>query len=111
MGKRLYVGNLSEKTDDAGLKKIFAGQGTVELARVLTDKGISRGFGFVEMSNEREAMSAINTLNGSELDGNAIVVNEANPPGGRRNGTGSAPTGFGRPGGGGGGRRFGGPRG
>ncbi len=84
MGKRLYVGNLATVTSDAGLKQFFADSGTVEMARVLTDKGVSRGFGFVEMSSEREAQNAIKNLNGSELDGSAIVVNEATPPGGSR---------------------------
>jgi len=85
MGKRLYVGNLSTQTNSDSLKQLFAGQGSVEMVRIMTDKGISRGFGFVEMGNEREALNAIKTLNGSELDGNSIVVNEATPPGGSRN--------------------------
>jgi len=84
MGKRLYVGNLANTTNDAGLKQLFGTLGTVEVVRVMTDKGISRGFGFVEMGSEREALNAIKTLNGSDLDGNAIVVNEATPPGGNR---------------------------
>jgi RNA recognition motif-containing protein len=92
MGKRLYVGNLSTQTSDESLKQLFAGIGSVEMVRVMTDKGISRGFGFVEMGNEREALNAIKTLNGSELDGNSIVVNEATPPGGR-----NSDSGFGRP--------------
>ncbi|HEX2915628.1 MAG TPA: RNA-binding protein [Chloroflexia bacterium] len=84
MSKRLYVGNLSEQTDEKSLKQVFSQLGNVEVVNILTNKGISRGFGFVEMSSEREALNAINTLNGSELNGQAIVVNEANPPGGRR---------------------------
>ncbi len=95
MGKRLYVGNLAQTTDQNRLKEAFAAQGTVELLRILTDKGQSRGFGFVEMSNEREATNAINALNGTELDGNVIVVDEATPPGGGRSGGDSGS--FGRP--------------
>ena len=101
MGKRLYVGNLAESTDDNVLKQAFSALGTVEMVRLLTDKGHSRGFAFVEMSNEREATQAISSLNGTELDGNTIVVNEANPPGGKRDGMGGGgrPSSFGRPGG------------
>ena len=95
MGKRLYVGNLAQETSDAALKKAFAAQGTVELSRVLTDKGHSRGFGFVEMSNEREASNAISALNGTELDGNVIVVDEATPPSGGKRG--DSASSFGRP--------------
>lgn len=93
MGKRLYVGNLSTQTSDEGLKQLFAPLGTVEMVRLMMDKGISRGFGFVEMASEREALNAIKSLNGSELDGNNIVVNEATPPAGSRNGGNN----FGRP--------------
>lgn len=100
MGKRLYVGNLSSETNDGSLKQFFATLGTVEMARVMLDKGTSRGFGFVEMANEREANNAITTLNGTELDGNAVVVNEATAPGSRRNASDGPNMGYG----GGGGR-------
>ena len=96
MGKRIYVGNLSEQTDDTILKQAFSSQGTVEMVRLMTDKGVSRGFAFVEMSSEREAMNAINSLNGTELDGKTIVVNEATTPGSKRGGSNSFSS-FGRP--------------
>ncbi len=97
MGKRLYVGNLSEETSDSSLKQLFGDLGTVEMVRLMMDKGVSRGFGFIEMSSEREAANAINTLNGKEVDGKPIVVNEATPPGGRRNGSDRGGFGGGRP--------------
>lgn len=104
MGKRLYVGNLSGETNDASLRRAFASCGNVEVVRLMTDKGISRGFAFIEMSTEREAMNALKTLNGTELDGSNIVVNEANPPGNSSRSS----DGFGAPRRSGGGRRFGG---
>ncbi len=97
MGKRIYVGNLSEQTDDNSLKLAFSSQGTVEMVRLMTDKGVSRKFAFVEMSSEREAMNAINTMNGTELDGSAIVVNEATTPGSKRGSTGFNSFGSSRP--------------
>jgi len=68
--------------DDAALGAIFAPAGTVVSAKVIKDKysGRSRGFGFVEMSNDEETKKAIETLNGKDIDGRAIVVNEARPP-------------------------------
>ncbi len=63
------------------LQEIFSAHGTVESARVITDRftGRSRGFGFVEMSNEEEAQTAIDSLNGSDFDGRSLTVNEARP--------------------------------
>jgi RNA recognition motif-containing protein len=92
-GKKLYVGGLPFSVSDRQLEELFAEHGTVESARVITDKmtGRSRGFGFVEMSSQEEAQTAIESLNGSQLEGRTLTVNEAKE---------RAP----RPGGGGGGR-------
>lgn len=81
MAKKLYVGNLSYSTTDAALKDAFAQFGAVESASVLTDKmtGRSRGFGFVTMSDDAEAEKAINSMNGTDLDGRKLTVNEARP--------------------------------
>jgi RNA recognition motif-containing protein len=86
----LYVGGLSYSTTDESLKNLFAQTGPVESARVMMDRdtGKSRGFGFVEMSSASDAARAINTLNGVELDGRNIVVNEAKPVTDRRSGGG-----------------------
>lgn len=77
---KLYVGNLSYNTTDATLNDLFAPFGQVESARVITDRdsGASKGFGFVEMSNA-DAQKAMGALNGREIDGRAIRVNEAKP--------------------------------
>lgn len=81
MAKKLYVGSLSYSTTDASLRDFFAGAGAVESATVLVDRmtGRSRGFGFVEMTNDEDAMRAVETFNGQELDGRKIIVNEARP--------------------------------
>ncbi|OGY58547.1 MAG: RNA-binding protein [Candidatus Colwellbacteria bacterium RIFCSPLOWO2_12_FULL_44_13] len=81
MAKRLYVGSLSYSTTEDGLRDAFAQAGAVESASVITDKmtGRSKGFGFVEMSNDDEATKAIEMWNGKELDGRKIIVNEARP--------------------------------
>ena len=70
----LYVGNLSFKTTDASLQELFQAHGQVQSARVVMDRdsGRSKGFGFVEMSNNEEATAAINALNGTDLDGRII---------------------------------------
>jgi RNA recognition motif-containing protein len=77
---KLYVGNLSYTTTDATLNELFSPFGQVESARVITDRdsGTSKGFGFVEMSNS-DANKAMGALNGREIDGRAIRVNEAKP--------------------------------
>ena len=77
----IYVGNLSFDTTDQSLESAFAAYGSVDSARVITDRetGRSRGFGFVEMSNDGEAGEALNGLNGTDLDGRTITVNEARP--------------------------------
>ncbi len=81
MAKKLYFGNLSYSTTDDSLKSACAPYGTVATATVITDRmsGRSKGFGFVEMSSDEEAQAVIDALNGKELDGRAIVVNEARP--------------------------------
>jgi RNA recognition motif-containing protein len=81
MAKKLYVGNLSYGTTDESLNAAFAQIGAVESASVLKDKmtGRSRGFGFVTMTNDDEAAKAIDALNGTELDGRKLTVNEAKP--------------------------------
>lgn len=87
MGRKLYVGNLPYSATDASLGDAFAGCGTVESARIIMDRdtGRSKGFGFVEMSSEAEAQSAIGKMNGSDWDGRALTVNEAKPMAPREN--------------------------
>jgi len=79
MSKNLYVGNLSFSVTSERLREVFEEYGTVSSASVVTDRetGRSRGFGFVEMSDGAEA--AINGLNGTDLEGRALTVNEARP--------------------------------
>jgi len=81
MAKKLYIGNLSYGANDASLKDYFSKVGAVESANVIMDKmtGRSRGFGFVTMTNDDEADKAIQTLNGVEMDGRKLIVNEAKP--------------------------------
>ena len=81
MSSKIYVGGLPYATTDAQLQEIFSAHGTVESARVITDKftGRSRGFGFVEMASQEEAQRAIQALNGTDLDGRNLTVNEARP--------------------------------
>lgn len=101
---KLYVGNLSFNTTDETLAAAFAEFGTVGRATVVTDRdtGRSRGFGFVEMSNDQEAKAAISALDGQMLEGRTIQVNIARPREGGRGGDRG-----GRGGGGGGGGRGG----
>jgi cold-inducible RNA-binding protein len=79
MGKKLYVGNLGFDVTDKDLEAVFAEAGACESVAVITDKfsGQSRGFGFVEMSSDAEAQKAIEQLNGRDLKGRALKVNEA----------------------------------
>ena len=76
---KLYVGGLPYSVNDEQLQEAFAAHGTVESARVITDRftGRSRGFGFVEMGSQEEAEKAANELNGSTMDGRTLIVNEA----------------------------------
>ena len=105
MGKKLYVGNLSYSMTDATLADAFAPFGTVESAKVIQDRdsGRSKGFGFVEMSSDQEAATAIEKLNGQVVDGRPLTVNEAKPQAPREGGGGGR-GGRGGFGGGGGGR-------
>jgi len=79
MATKLFVGSLSWGVNDDQLKDFFSAAGEVVSAKVITDRDTNRskGFGFVEMSNDDEAKKAIADLNGKELDGRPIVVNEA----------------------------------
>jgi RNA recognition motif-containing protein len=79
MAKKLYVGNLSYQTHEENLRNLFGSFGNVESVKIITDRdtGYSKGFGFVEMSNDDEALAAINGVNGTEFDGRRIKVNEA----------------------------------
>ena len=107
MGSKIYVGGLPYATTDAQLQEIFSVHGAVESARVITDKftGRSRGFGFVEMASSEDAQKAIQALNGTDLDGRNLTVNEARPQEKRSGGFGDRGGGGGeRRGGGGGGR-------
>ena len=87
MNKKLYVGGLPYSVTDGELQEIFSAHGTVESARVISDKftGQSRGFGFVEMSSGSEAQAAISGLNGTQYQGRSLVVNEAKPQANRDN--------------------------
>jgi RNA recognition motif-containing protein len=98
--KNLYVGNLPHSTTEAELRNIFEAHGPVEKITLVTDRdtGRSRGFGFVEMTNASEADQAIAALNGTDLGGRTLTINEAKPKTERPRGGG------GRFGGGGGGR-------
>ena len=77
----IYVGNLSHELTEEELKQAFEAFGQVESAKIITDRysGVSRGFGFVEMPTKAEAEAAINELNGKELKGRTLTVNEARP--------------------------------
>ena len=81
MGAKLYIGGLPYAATEAQLTALFAAHGTVESAHVIADKftGRSRGFGFVEMSSPAEAQAAITGLNGTQMDGRFLTVNEAKP--------------------------------
>ena len=81
MGNKLYVGGLPYSVTEARLQEIFAAHGTVESAKVIKDKftGQSRGFGFVDMGSGGEAQRAIQALNGTDMDGRTLTVNEAKP--------------------------------
>lgn len=92
---KIYVGNLSKQASEEDLKEAFGAFGTVQSVNIIKDKftGVSKGFGFVEMEAKAEAQAAMQELNGSELQGTRIIVNEARPKTDNR-----------RSGGGGGGR-------
>lgn len=81
MATKLFIGSLAWATNDDSLKEFFSSVGEVVSANVIVDRDTNRskGFGFVEMANDDEAKAAIEQLNGKDLDGRAIVVNEAKP--------------------------------
>jgi RNA recognition motif-containing protein len=109
MGKKLYVGNLTYGVTDATLLQMFEPHGTVQSAQVIMDRdtGRSKGFGFVEMGSDQEAQAAIQALNGKEVEGRSLTVNEAKPRAEGGGGGGRGGYGGGRGGGGGGGGRGG----
>lgn len=112
---RIYVGNLPFSTTEADLQSLFEEHGEVVSASVVTDRetGRSRGFGFVEMKDASQAQAAIEAINGANVDGRNLTVNEARPREERGGGGGGGRGGFGGGRGGGGGGRggFGGGRG
>ena len=111
MGKRLYVGNLSYQTTETDLTSLFEQVGPVESVNIITDRdtGRSKGFGFVEMSNE-DAEKAIAQFNSTELNGRTLTVNEARPREERSGGRGGYGGGRDRGGRGGGRGGYGGNR-
>ena len=88
--KNIFVGNLSFGTTEDSLRSLFASYGSVDRVNIVTDRdsGQPRGFAFVEMSGDAEGDSAINGLNGKDLDGRSLNVNEARPKGDRSSGGG-----------------------
>ena len=91
MGKKLYVGNMSYETSQSDLETMFGAHGTVESAQIINDRdtGRSKGFGFIEMSSDAEAQTAIGALDGQDSGGRALKVNEAKPRESRGGGGGS----------------------
>ncbi len=112
MSTKLYVGNLSFSATEQDLEEVFGEIGTVESVNIIEDRdtGRSRGFGFVEMSSQEEAQNAISELDGKEVEGRNLKVNEAKPRenrgGGGGGGRGGRGGGGGYGGGGGGGSRW-----
>jgi cold-inducible RNA-binding protein len=106
--KNIFVGNLSFGATEAGVRSLFEAYGAVERVNIVTDRdtGQARGFGFVEMTNNAEADRAIAELNGRELEGRAMNVNEARPKTERAGGGFGGGGGRGRSGGGGGRGRY-----
>ncbi|MEK7356061.1 MAG: RNA-binding protein [Bdellovibrionota bacterium] len=115
MGKKLYVGNLPFSATEQELQAKFGALGTVDSAKIIMDRdtGRSKGFGFVEMSDDDAALKAIDSLNGQDFSGRAMIVSEARPQapresrGGFGGGGGGGGRGYGGGGGGGGGRGYG----
>jgi len=106
MAKKLYVGNLPFSCDNSELAQLFGQYGTVVSANIIMDRatGRSKGFGFVEMASDSEALEAADKLNGKDMNGRALTVNEAKPQENNGRPGGSGGSGGGRSGGGGGGR-------
>jgi cold-inducible RNA-binding protein len=100
--KNIFVGNLSFGTTEDSIRSLFSAYGTVDRVSIVTDRdtGQAKGFGFVEMSNDAEGDRAINALNGHEMDGRNLTINEARPKTGGGGGGNRS-----RGGGGGGGRQ------
>lgn len=113
MGNKIYVGNLPFSATSDGLNELFSKFGTVDSAKIVMDRdtGRSKGFGFVEMSSADEAAAAIEKLNGSDMGGRSLVVNEARPMEPRTGGFGGGGRGGDRGGDRGGRGGFGGGRG
>jgi RNA recognition motif-containing protein len=108
MGRKLYVGNLTYGVTDATLAQMFEAHGPVQSAQIIMDRdtGRSKGFGFVEMGSDQAAQAAIAALNGKEVDGRNLTVNEAKPREDRGGGGGGRGGYGGGRGGSGGGRRY-----
>jgi RNA recognition motif-containing protein len=108
MGRKLYVGNLAYSVTQESLQEAFGACGEVDSVNIINDRdtGQSKGFGFVEMSTDSEAQKAIQELNGTNLDGRDITVNEAKPKTTGGGGGGRGGYGGGGGGGGGGGNRW-----
>jgi len=87
MGRKLYVGNLAFSVDSTSLETLFSQHGTVASAKVITDRdsGRSKGFAFVEMSNDQEALDCVSYLNGREHEGRQLNISEAKPQEPRQN--------------------------
>lgn len=98
MGAKIYVGGLPYSASEQQLSDLFTTHGSVASARIITDKftGQSRGFGFVEMNTDDEAKAAIEALNGTQMDGRTLTVNEARPQEPRSGGGGFGGRGGGR---------------
>jgi cold-inducible RNA-binding protein len=103
MSKNLYVGNLSYEIDSSALEQLFSAHGTVNSARIIDDRdtGRSKGFGFVEMANDADALAATTALHGKEHGGRTLTVNEAKPRENRSGDFGSGRSGKGGASGGG----------
>ena len=88
MGRKLYVGNLPYEVGETELQELFARAGSVESVNVMRDQatGRARGFAFVEMNTDEEAQNAITTLNGTQVGGRSLTVNEARPKAARSGG-------------------------
>ena len=102
MSMKLYVGNLSFNTSSQDLEQMFGEIGTVNSASLIEDRetGRSRGFAFIEMASKQDGQDAITKLNGTEIDGRELIVNEAKPREDRNNGGGGRRGGYGNGGGG-----------
>lgn len=93
MGRKLYVGNVPYEVGEAELQEVFTRAGAVDSVRVMRDQetGRARGFAFVEMSTDAEAQNAITSLNGTQVGGRSLTVNEARPKAGGGGGFGGGP--------------------